>query len=588
MSASAPQSLEAGAVVGLLKEMSAVLAGGSDMDVVLDGCVRAVVRWVGASFARIWLVSEDGQTLILRASAGLYTHLDGAHGRIPVGAYKIGAIAASREPHVTNDVLNDPMVSDPEWAAREGMVGFAGHPLISGGQLVGVLGLFARHALGPDTIDILGALADSVALGVQRVRAEEALRVEAEIVDILYRIGTLIAREHDLASVVQTATDAATRLAGARFGAFFYNASSDGGETYELYALSGASAELFDPFAIPRNTVLFEPTFRGTGIVRSDDITADVRYGHNPPYRGTPPGHPTVRSYLAVPVVSHSGEVIGGMLFGHDRAGVFNHRAERIAVGVAGHAALAVDSARLYEAEHRLAVNLQRSLLPHDVPTLDGLDVAVRYLPVSAGLDIGGDWYDVTLLPDGRSALSVGDAMGHDLAAASAMTRVRNIIRVYAVDGYDPAEVLERTDSVLTQVGYLHMTTALHAQYDPAGSTVTMATAGHLLPIIREADGATRWLHDLVPIGAPLGIGSSARHTLAGIKLNPGATLVMCTDGLVERRRVSLPESMSLLADTVARGGDLTADQLCEHLISELAGDTEDDVALLVVRRLAE
>jgi GAF domain-containing protein len=585
MAGSAPESLKAGSVVGLLRESSAVLAGGSDLDAVLDGCARAIVRWVGAAFARIWLASEDGRTLVLRAGAGRQKDASLELRRVRVGEHLVGAVAASRAAHVTNDIANDPLLVGREWAAQEGMVGFAGHPLISGGELVGVMALFSEQPLADDTIEMLAALADAVALGIQRIRAEQSLRIEADIVDSLYRVSASISRERNLAAVVQSATDGLTKLTGAQFGAFFYNAVSGDNETYQLYALSGADSHALGQFSIPRNTAVFEPTFRGTGIVRSDDITADPRYGHNPPFRGIPPGHPKVRSYLAVPVVSHTGEVIGGMLFGHSEAGMFSSRDERIAVGIASHAALAVDSARLYEAEHVLAVDLQRSLLPHEVPDLEGLDVAVRYIPVSTGLDIGGDWYDVTLLPDGRAALSVGDAMGHDLSAASAMTRVRNIMRVYAVDGHDPAEVLERTDRILTQVGYLHMTTALHVQYDPTDGRLTIATAGHLLPVIREADGVAHWLRDVVTVGAPLGIGAQDRYAAAGIVLEPGATLVMCTDGLVERRRVSLPDSMQHLADAVARAGDVSADDLCDFLVSNLAGNTDDDMAVLVVHR---
>ena len=117
--------------------------------------------------------------------------------------------------------------------------------------------------------------------------------------------------------------------------------------------LSGAPREAFASFPNPRNTAVFGPTFAGAGPVRSDDILADPRYGKNPPYYGMPPGHLPVRSYLAVPVMSRSGEVLGGLFFGHSRPGVFTARAERILVGIAAQAAIAIDNARLYEASQR-------------------------------------------------------------------------------------------------------------------------------------------------------------------------------------------------------------------------------------------
>ena len=179
------------------------------------------------------------------------------------------------------------------------------------------------------------------------------LREEARTLEILNRTGAALAAELSVERLVQTVTDSAVELTGAKFGAFFYNLTTEDGEAYTLYTLSGASREDFAKFPMPRNTAIFEPTFRGQGPVRSDDILADSRYGHNPPYDGMPKGHLPVRSYLAIPVVSRSGEVIGGLFFGHPEPGVFTERAERIITGVAAQAAVAVDNARLYEAAQR-------------------------------------------------------------------------------------------------------------------------------------------------------------------------------------------------------------------------------------------
>ena len=183
--------------------------------------------------------------------------------------------------------------------------------------------------------------------------AQETLREEARIVETIQRVGSALASNLELPSLVQTVTDEATKLTGAQFGAFFYNVLNDAGESYTLYSISGVSRELFSKFPMPRNTQIFEPTFHGTAIVRSDDITRDDRYGRNSPYFGMPKGHLPVVSYLAVPVVSRSGEVLGGLFFGHAARGVFTERHERIAVGVAGWAAVGIDNARLYDRERR-------------------------------------------------------------------------------------------------------------------------------------------------------------------------------------------------------------------------------------------
>ncbi|UIJ44807.1 PAS domain S-box protein [Sphingomonas cannabina] len=181
-------------------------------------------------------------------------------------------------------------------------------------------------------------------------QAEEALIEERRALEILNRAGSALAAETDLHELVQIVTDAGVELTGAAFGAFFYNVLNDAGESYMLYTLSGAPAEAFSQFPMPRNTPVFAPTFNGEGVVRSDDITKDPRYGKNAPRKGMPEGHLPVRSYLAVPVVSRTGEVIGGLFFGHGDVGVFTPESERGLAGLAAEAAVAIDNVRLFQA----------------------------------------------------------------------------------------------------------------------------------------------------------------------------------------------------------------------------------------------
>jgi PAS domain S-box-containing protein len=179
--------------------------------------------------------------------------------------------------------------------------------------------------------------------------------------ETLNNIARTLSSELDLERLVQKITDCATELCGAQFGAFFYNVTSARGESYLLYALSGVPREAFQRFGLPRNTPLFGPTFRGMGVVRSADIRRDPRYGRNPPHRGMPEGHLPVVSYLAVPVVSRSGEVHGGLFFGHEKPDVFTKAAEDIVAGIAAHAAIAIDNARLYQAAARLGAIVETS-----------------------------------------------------------------------------------------------------------------------------------------------------------------------------------------------------------------------------------
>ena len=183
----------------------------------------------------------------------------------------------------------------------------------------------------------------------ERTRLLAEAREHAANAERLSAIGALVASTLDRETVVQHVTDAGTELTRAEFGAFFYNVRDQkAGDAYMLYALSGAPKEAFASFPHPRATAVFAPTFHGTGVVRLDDVTEDPRYGQHPPFRGMPEGHLPVRSYLAVPVKGISGEVIGGLFFGHSRPGVFTEQHERLAVGVAAWASVALENARLY------------------------------------------------------------------------------------------------------------------------------------------------------------------------------------------------------------------------------------------------
>jgi PAS domain S-box-containing protein len=196
---------------------------------------------------------------------------------------------------------------------------------------------------------IIGA--SKIARDISERKAVEAqLARQAERLTHLNRAALLVSQDLDLERIVQAVTDIATELSGARFGAFFYNVLGDEGESYLLFSLSGAPREAFERFGMPRNTAVFDPTFRGAGTIRSDDIRKDPRYGLSAPHHGMPEGHLPVVSYLAVPVISRSGAVLGGLFFGHDEPAMFNAEVEELVEAVAAQAAVAMDNAHLHEA----------------------------------------------------------------------------------------------------------------------------------------------------------------------------------------------------------------------------------------------
>jgi signal transduction histidine kinase/ActR/RegA family two-component response regulator len=230
-------------------------------------------------------------------------------------------------------------------------------PLLESGRLTAVLYLHEIHPRNwtEEELTFAADVARRTWEAVKRARTEEALRDETRVLELLNQTGQVVASTLDLQTLLQSITDTATQLSKAEFGAFFYTMTNQQGESLMLYTLSGAPRDAFEKFGHPRATALFGPTFKGEAPIRSADITKDARYGRSAPYKGMPPGHLPVRSYLAVPVITRTGVVIGGLFFGHPATGVFTERTERIIVGVAAQAAMAIDNARLYEQAQKAA-----------------------------------------------------------------------------------------------------------------------------------------------------------------------------------------------------------------------------------------
>ncbi|MEY2420595.1 MAG: hypothetical protein QOI95_662 [Acidimicrobiaceae bacterium] len=415
--------------------------------------------------------------------------------------------------------------------------------------------------------------------------AGERLRDESRIVERLNEVGAMLAAELDLDHVVQRVTDVATELTAAEFGAFFYDATSESGETLLLYTLSGASKDAFADFPLPRPTALFGPTFHGEEVVCVEDVLEDPRYGLSGPHFGMPPGHLAVRSYLAVPVVSR-GEVLGGLFFGHGEPSRFGDTEVRAALGIAAHAAVAVQNARLYANQRAAAETLQRSLLPDRLPAIAGMELAARYLPGGPGLEVGGDWYDAFGLPNGALALVMGDVIGRGVSAASLMGQLRNGLRAYAIEGHPAAGVIGRLNELACGLGLGYVATVVFAVLDPQRGELRIANAGHPPPLLISGDRTTAFI-DAAP-GLPLGVQTGARYVEATVALPPGTAVAMYTDGLVERRTLSLDEGLANL-ERAASEAPADSEQMCAHILDcAPAGDgaLSDDTALLIVRRL--
>ncbi len=256
------------------------------------------------------------------------------------------------------DIQAGRLAAEIEEAANHGRGGQEGWRIRKDGQQIWAIGEMAPIREGEGPIE---GFVKIVRDRTDWKQAQDALQEETRVLGILQRAGSALNREPNLDRLVQTVTDAGVELTGAQFGAFFYNVEDEAGESYMLYTLSGAPRSAFEQFPMPRNTAVFAPTFEGEGIVRSDDITKDPRYGHNTPRSGMPEGHLPVRSYLAVPVFSRSGQVLGGLFFGHASVAVFSERSERGMVGLAAEAGVAIDNARLSQAVQRELAERRRA-----------------------------------------------------------------------------------------------------------------------------------------------------------------------------------------------------------------------------------
>ncbi|TVT22073.1 SpoIIE family protein phosphatase [Amycolatopsis acidiphila] len=430
--------------------------------------------------------------------------------------------------------------------------------------------------------DGVAAVEDAAAARAEELeRVVERLRAEAVVVDTLHAVGRRLTAQLELDVLVQEATDAATRVTGAAFGAFFYNLINEYGESYTLYTLSGVPRSAFSSFPMPRNTQVFAPTFDGVGTVRSGDITRDPRYGHNAPHYGMPEGHLPVRSYLAVPVIAPStGEVLGGFFFGHDEPGRFDERGEYLAEGIAGYTAIALDNARFFARERTMASELARSMVPK-APAIDGMRIVSRYQPASTGSKVGGDWFDVIELGQGRTAFVIGDVVGHGVTAAAIMGQVRTAIRSCALLELSPSEVLHTVSQLVGATPEASFVTCLYAVHDRADDTLTYANAGHLPAVLLAGDGTTEEIGEALAM--PLGVGTEFPQEKCGFA--PGMRLVLYTDGLIESHTRDLTEGMTILLDKLnALAASADVEATCDELIRSLTGSRhDDDVALLYV-----
>jgi PAS domain S-box-containing protein len=289
----------------------------------------------------------------------------------------------------------------------------------------------------------------------------------------------------------------------------------------------------------------------------------------------------------AIAPIRSTREVLGALTLGRaDKAGDFTTADLSLIEDIARRAAVALDNARLYQRQRKVAETMQNHLLPQ-LPRVPGLKMIARYLPAPDASQVGGDWYDAFRLPDGSTALAIGDVVGHDLEAAAGMAQVRNMLRAYAWSRQEPpSRIVERLDEAVTHITNVPMATMIFAHIEEADDghwEVSWTNAGHPPPLLITRDGLTRYLTD--GHGILLGTGAREARPDATAALPPGSTLLLYTDGLIEAPGHSLDEGLNRLRQHAAALAHRPLPSFTDQLLSRVRPtDNDDDVALLALR----
>jgi PAS domain S-box-containing protein len=293
------------------------------------------------------------------------------------------------------------------------------------------------------------------------------------------------------------------------------------------------------------------------------------------------PATRNMRSVISVPLMA-GGVVTGVIQVGVTAPDRFTEDDILLLRLAADRVALAIDHVRVYEREHRIAETLQRSLLPERLPSLPGLEVAARYQAAASEAEVGGDWYDVIPIDSSRVGLVMGDVAGKGLAAASMVGRLRSALRAYALEGHDVKTAVDRLNQLVwSDLEDSQMATLVFMVIDQAESTISWVNAGHLPPLVLE-DGQPRFLDG--PSSVPLGVMPYAQYEAGSIELPAGATILLYTDGLVERHGELIDHGLRRLAEAASdlpHSTERLCDELLEHLVP--SGAAADDVAILAL-----
>lgn len=387
-----------------------------------------------------------------------------------------------------------------------------------------------------------------------------------------------VSAEMDSRTVLRHIVEAAADLISARYGAL--GVLGEDGEFIDLITVGVDDPGLCAAMGLPQRHGLLGGLVAERRPLRVADVLADPRSV------GYPPEHPVMETLLGVPLVGR-GSVYGNLYLAEKRDGTaFTAHDEALLTALASAASVSIENARLYERLKRAAEHFQRSMLPV-LPDLAPIALEARYHPASQLPKLGGDWYDALALPDGSTCVVVGDVTGHDVQAAPVMGQIRNMLRALAYEAHAaPNTVVSKLDAILDMFGELPAATLLFGRIERAGTSgyvLRWTNAGHPPPLLITASGHARYLAP-ERHGIPIGIDPGVPRFEHVHPLPPGGTLLLYTDGLIERRGRDIDACMRDLAEQTARLATAGLGELCDEVMTGRGQRFDDDVALLALR----
>ncbi len=592
----------------LMAAVSELLADSPDLDAVLPRAAALMVPELADSCALYLLPRTDvaRRVAIVHAEPELAEKLLDADRRWPLDVSRMLASSArlrSGKPVMVTNVTEEMRTSFAqhpdqlelahELAVRSSITA----PLHVGDDVVGLLFLDYTARSGrvhqPDDVELVGALAERIVLVLERsYLMSEAERANARL-DLLAEVSELLTVGLDTRARLDAVTDVVLPTFADTCVAYLVGPEGlevTAGKIADDRGSEGRGTtsipELADCPAVPVDSVgPIALAFRSREPVLVSDVSPELAALLNP---AGPEAEPDfdVRSALVVPLLADD-EPLGVLMFGYRAAGR-RYAVDDLALAreIARRVAPAVEDALRFERELATAEALQRSLLPERLPVLQDADVAARYVPGGVGLKVGGDWYDAVPLRDGRVMLVIGDVVGHGVRAAASMGKVRNVLQYSALDGLAPAAILQRLNAYFCALTDSDMATLFVAEYDPVSRKIRYANAGHPPAFLRLPDGTVEILDG--GRSMPLCASDQSQYHEAQHDLRAGSTLVLYTDGLIERRRESLDVGLGRLRESL-RSAPSNVEEVADTLLRDLLdqGAPQDDVALLCIATVA-